>query len=46
MIETKLKWTVYVGGRLLDVMTDEQVEEMVQIWKVVLIDARRGLIEF
>lgn len=46
MIEARFRWTVYVGGRLFDVMTDEQVGELVQTWKIVLIDTRRGLIEF
>jgi hypothetical protein len=42
----KLEWTVYIGGKLFDLMTDEQVEELIQTYKVILIDAKRGLIEF
>ena len=43
---TKFRWTVYIGGRLYDIMTDEEVEELIQIWRVILIDTNRGLIEF
>lgn len=45
-METKFLWTVYIGGRLFDLLTDSEVEEIIQVWKVVLIDSKRGLIEF
>jgi hypothetical protein len=46
MIKTNLKWTVYMHGKLFDVMTDDQVVELIQVYRVILIDAKRGIIEF
>jgi hypothetical protein len=43
---TNLKWTVYICGKLFDVMTDEQVSELIQTYKVILIDSKRGIVEF
>ncbi len=43
---TKYTWTVYVDGDLFDVMTDQEVEDLIGNWKVKNIDAELGLIEF
>jgi hypothetical protein len=43
---TKFKWTVYVNGELFDIMTDRDVEHLVQVYKVTEIDTERGLIVF
>jgi hypothetical protein len=46
VIETKYKWTVYLAGDLLDIMTDKEVEYLVCTWKIHRIDTERGVIEF
>ena len=43
---TKYAWTVYMNGELFDVMTNEEVEEIVGAWKVLRIDTEHGVIEF
>ena len=45
-METKLLWTVYISGTLFDLLTDSEVEELIQVYKIILIDSRRGIIEF
>ena len=46
MIQTKFRWTVYIGDVLFDVMTDAEVSDLVTFWKVEEIDAEVGLIRF
>lgn len=41
-----LIWTVYVGGELFDLMTDTEVEELLEKWKVIRINSAFGVIEF
>lgn len=41
-----LTWTVYVDGKLFDLMTDEEVEGMIATYKIVRIDSWWGVIEF
>lgn len=43
---TKFQWTVYVDGQLFDIMTDAQVEELLDVVNIVRIDSERGLILF
>lgn len=43
---TKYAWTVYMDGRIFDIMTNEEVEEVLSVWKVHKIDTERGVIEF
>ena len=43
---TKFRWTVYLNGALFDVMTDSEVEELIQLYDVKHIDSTIGLIEF
>lgn len=43
---TRFQWTVYVDGRLFDIMTDAQVEELLDVFNIVRIDSERGLILF
>lgn len=46
MIQTKFRWTVYIGDVLFDVMTDLEVSDLVTFWPVERIDADLGLIRF
>ena len=43
---TKFRWTVYIDGVLFDIMTDSEVEELIQQFDVKVIDSDTGLIEF
>ena len=43
---TKYTWTVYVGGQLFDIMTDDEVDGVLSTWIVTKIDKDRGVIEF
>ncbi len=43
---TKYTWTVYVCGQLYDIMTNEQVEELIGVWRVGRIDSASGVVEF
>ncbi len=43
---TKFKWTVYINGDLYDVMTDEEVDELMKVYKATKVDAIVGVIEF
>lgn len=43
---TKFRWTVYIDGVLFDVMTDSEVEELIQQFDVKVINSDIGLIEF
>ncbi len=43
---TKYPWTIYVNGELFDIMTDQEVEDVISEWKVVRIDTELGVIEF
>ncbi len=41
-----LVWTVYVQGELFDLMTNDEVEELIGAWAVKRIDSARAVIEF
>lgn len=43
---TKYRWTVYICGKLWDIMTDEEVEDLIEVYKISRIDSERGLVEF
>ena len=35
-----------MDGRLFDIMTNEEVEEVISVWPIKRIDTERGVIEF
>jgi|KBSSwiStaDraftv2_1062776.scaffolds.fasta_scaffold11980_4 hypothetical protein len=43
---TEYTWTVYVGGELYDIMTDEEVEGLISYLKITRIRSACGVIEF
>lgn len=45
-MQTKFRWTVYLNGELFDVMTDSDVEKLIEVYVVKHIDSTIGLIEF
>lgn len=43
---TVLIWTVYVKGELFDLMTDDEVRELISAWDVKRIDCEHSVVEF